>query len=189
MGFPIRRSTDQRLFAPSRSLSQRTTSFIASYRQGIHQMPLGHLIALISNAHPVLTRRTSPWRRMKLDTRHSAWVSIVERPEFIKIHPAPKPLARPQPLHIPASHDVRCSQVAHEPASLQTGAPQAYLLFTMSRNPRRRCARKRLSSSIMDADPKAGSPEQRDPARAPPLRSASAREPKMVEPDGIEPTT
>ena len=53
MGFPIRKSTDQRLFAPSRSLSQRTTSFIASYRQGIHQMPLGHLIALISNAHRI----------------------------------------------------------------------------------------------------------------------------------------
>ena len=51
VGFPIRKSWDQRLFAPSPSLSQRTTSFIASYRQGIHQMPLGHLIALISNAH------------------------------------------------------------------------------------------------------------------------------------------
>ena len=51
VGFPIRKSSDQRLFAPSRSLSQRTTSFFASYRQGIHQMPLSHLIALISNAH------------------------------------------------------------------------------------------------------------------------------------------
>ena len=51
VGFPIRKSTDQRLFAPPRSLSQRTTSFIASYRQGIHQMPLSHLIALISDAH------------------------------------------------------------------------------------------------------------------------------------------
>jgi hypothetical protein len=53
VGFPIRKSTDQRLFAPTRSLSQRTTSFFASYRQGIHQMPFGHLIALISNAHRV----------------------------------------------------------------------------------------------------------------------------------------
>ena len=52
VGFPIRKSAGQRLFAPHHSLSQRTTSFIASYRQGIHQMPLGHLIALISNAHP-----------------------------------------------------------------------------------------------------------------------------------------
>jgi hypothetical protein len=60
VGFPIRISTDQRLFAPSRSFSQRTTSFIASYRQGIHQMPLSHLIALISNAHPVLEPRARP---------------------------------------------------------------------------------------------------------------------------------
>jgi hypothetical protein len=51
VGFPIRKSVGQRLFAPHHSLSQRTTSFIASYRQGIHQMPLCHLIALISNAH------------------------------------------------------------------------------------------------------------------------------------------
>ena len=60
VGFPIRRSWDHRLFAPSPSLSQRTTSFIASYRQGIHQMPLSHLIALISNAHHALTSNTFP---------------------------------------------------------------------------------------------------------------------------------
>ena len=54
LGCPIRKSMDQSSFAAPHGLSQRTTSFIASYRQGIHQMPLGHLIALISNAH--LTR-------------------------------------------------------------------------------------------------------------------------------------
>ena len=70
MGFPIRISTDQRLFAPSRSFSQRTTSFIASYRQGIHQMPLSHLIALISNAHPVLRPSKSRSRNLSgFDTR------------------------------------------------------------------------------------------------------------------------
>ena len=52
MGFPIRKSADQRLFAPPHGLSQRTTSFIASQRQGIHRIPLRHLIALIINAHP-----------------------------------------------------------------------------------------------------------------------------------------
>ena len=52
VGCPIRKSTDQRLFAPPRGLSQRTTSFIASQRQGIHRMPLRHLITLIINAHP-----------------------------------------------------------------------------------------------------------------------------------------
>jgi hypothetical protein len=52
VGCPIRRSMDQSLFAAPHGLSQRTTSFIACVRQGIHQMPLGHLIALIINAHP-----------------------------------------------------------------------------------------------------------------------------------------
>ena len=58
MGFPIRRFPDQSLFAAPRDLSQRTTSFIASQRQGIHRTPLWHLIALIANARrPV---RSSP---------------------------------------------------------------------------------------------------------------------------------
>src|ERR1700712_1171633 len=52
VGFPIRKSLDQSLFAAPQSLSQRTTSFIASQRQGIHRIPLRHLIALIINAHP-----------------------------------------------------------------------------------------------------------------------------------------
>src|SRR5690606_33263527 len=43
-GFPIRKSADQRVLAPPRSLSQRATSFVASVRQGIHQMPLKRLI-------------------------------------------------------------------------------------------------------------------------------------------------
>jgi hypothetical protein len=59
VGFPIRKFTDQSLFAAPHDLSQRTTSFFASQRQGIHQIPLRHLIALITNAHasaaPVLS--------------------------------------------------------------------------------------------------------------------------------------
>jgi hypothetical protein len=51
VGSPIRKSADQSFFAAPRGLSQRSTSFIASQRQGIHQMPLRHLIALIINAH------------------------------------------------------------------------------------------------------------------------------------------
>ena len=39
-GCPIRRPADQRALAPPRSFSQRATSFFASWRQGIHQMPL-----------------------------------------------------------------------------------------------------------------------------------------------------
>ena len=55
VGFPIRKFLDQSLFAAPQDLSQRTTSFIASQRQGIHQIPLRHLIALIANA-----RRSAP---------------------------------------------------------------------------------------------------------------------------------
>lgn len=39
VGFPIRTSTDQRLLAAPRGFSQRATSFIASWCQGIHRMP------------------------------------------------------------------------------------------------------------------------------------------------------
>ena len=59
MGFPIRISADQSFFAAPRGFSQRSTSFIASQRQGIHQMPLRHLIALIINAHPARQRTRS----------------------------------------------------------------------------------------------------------------------------------
>ena len=38
-GCPIRKSSDQRLFAPPRSLSQLITSFIASESQGIRHAP------------------------------------------------------------------------------------------------------------------------------------------------------
>ena len=57
VGFPIRKSTDQSLFAAPRDLSQRTTSFIASQHQGIHRMPLRHLIALIIDARLLGSRR------------------------------------------------------------------------------------------------------------------------------------
>jgi hypothetical protein len=68
VGFPIRKFTDQSLFAAPHDLSQRTTSFIASQRQGIHQIPLRHLIALIAKAR-VLVRsidsarsgKRAPW--------------------------------------------------------------------------------------------------------------------------------
>ena len=58
VGFPIRKFTDQSLFAAPHDLSQRTTSFIASQRQGIHRMPFYHLITLIIDAHHA--RRAGP---------------------------------------------------------------------------------------------------------------------------------
>jgi hypothetical protein len=44
VGCPIRRSWDQRVLSPPPGLSQSATSFIASYRQGIHRTPFLRLI-------------------------------------------------------------------------------------------------------------------------------------------------
>ena len=47
-GYPIRKSPDQSVLATPRSLSQPTTSFIASQCQGIRQTPLLCLISRLS---------------------------------------------------------------------------------------------------------------------------------------------
>ena len=63
VGFPIRKSADQSFFAAPHGLSQRSTSFIASQRQGIHRTPLRHLIALIINVHTLGRMHAAPSRR------------------------------------------------------------------------------------------------------------------------------
>ena len=45
-GYPIRPSTDHRMFAPPRRFSQLTTAFLASIRQGIHRKPFSRLTIL-----------------------------------------------------------------------------------------------------------------------------------------------
>jgi hypothetical protein len=72
VGCPIRKSSDQRVFAPPRRLSQRITSFIACACQGIHQLPLRHLIILIANAHPGQNPRRY-WRKKTSFSRSERW--------------------------------------------------------------------------------------------------------------------
>ena len=74
VGCPIRKFPDQSLFAAPRNLSQRTTSFIASQRQGIRRIPLRHLIVLeirkrATQAQPSLASLKSrdPPRQTRLD--------------------------------------------------------------------------------------------------------------------------
>lgn len=50
-GCPIRKPTDHRLYAATRSLSQLTTSFIAYQCQGIHHAPLFALNIVINYYH------------------------------------------------------------------------------------------------------------------------------------------
>src|ERR1700744_4901313 len=55
VGCPIRISTDQRLLAAPRGFSQRATSFIASWCQGIHRMPFLYSISRLGPSGPNLT--------------------------------------------------------------------------------------------------------------------------------------
>ena len=61
------------MFAAPHGLSQRTTSFIASQRQGIHRILLRHLIALIIDAH-----------RSAAVSAHCAPIASIERPVCFK---------------------------------------------------------------------------------------------------------
>src|SRR5271166_5571879 len=79
VGFPIRKFTDQSLFAAPHDLSQRTTSFIASQRQGIHQIPLRHLIALIAKARGLVRAIDSA----RLGKRAPG----LKRPVLLQTHP------------------------------------------------------------------------------------------------------
>src|SRR3712207_5341980 len=63
VGFPIRKSSDQSLFAAPQGLSQRTTSFIASQRQGIHRMLLRHLITLMIDVRRLFSRQRTQSER------------------------------------------------------------------------------------------------------------------------------
>ncbi len=76
VGSPIRKSPDQSLFAAPRRLSQRITSFIASCRQGIHRMPLRHLITLIINVHLFEALR-APKDHLCLRHRSSSYLSAL----------------------------------------------------------------------------------------------------------------
>jgi hypothetical protein len=93
VGFPIRKSPDQSLFAAPRRLSQRITSFIACACQGIHQLPLRHLIVHIANAHPKQSFERH-WQKKTSFSRSVRWqrlgkanhVRRIERPNATDRH-------------------------------------------------------------------------------------------------------
>lgn len=86
MGCPIRKSSDQRVFAPPRRLSQRITSFIACACQGIHQLPLIHLIILIANIHQdfMLTSVSNDKHRQAWHTEDSVPGYQLKKTSFLR---------------------------------------------------------------------------------------------------------
>ena len=64
-GYPIRLSTDHRMFAPPRRFSQLATAFFASIRQGIRRKPLFRLTILSFLLHITHHKLlTSPYQRV-----------------------------------------------------------------------------------------------------------------------------
>ena len=159
VGFPIRKSTDQSFFAAPRGLSQRSTSFIASQRQGIHQMPLRHLIALIINAHPARQRNSD-----RASLRDNSTGRTLIRKTSLLLETDPMACGQA------CQRGMRTAAAGLTPAS----NARIDLLFTMSDNttPRRSCDRHGVERCSM-----------RTSARRPDSKS------RLVEPDGIEPTT
>jgi hypothetical protein len=160
-GFPIRKSPDQSSFATPRSLSQRTTSFIASQCQGIHRMPLRRLIALIINAlHPPPPKGT-------------AGDHTTDKTILLRIHPMPARCTPRDPAPSPPRRDGR--NPAHN---------RMNVLFTMSNNPQPEhdratpAPRHRRRTQIGQTTPRRTQPA-----------NPNGRQTRMVEPDGIEPTT
>jgi hypothetical protein len=160
-GFPIRKSPDQSSFATPRSLSQRTTSFIASQCQGIHRMPLRRLIALIINAlHPPPPKET-------------AGDHTTDKTILLRIHPMPARCTPRDPAPSPPRRDGR--NPAHN---------RMNVLFTMSNNPQPEhdratpAPRHRRRTQIGQTTPRRTQPA-----------NPNGRQTRMVEPDGIEPTT
>src|SRR6185295_1670619 len=73
-GFPIRKSSDQSVLATPRSLSQPTTSFIASQCQGIRQTPLLCLISRFVSEVMITRITTFGSFRAGDDPRHDGLV-------------------------------------------------------------------------------------------------------------------
>ena len=166
VGFPIRISTDQRVFAPPRSFSQRITSFIACACQGIHQLPLRHLIILIANAHPdrsgqSLTEKTSFSRSVR-------WPAV--KPPIIV-----EGIERSPPTHQSAKTPRQAS------ASIPDQCPNKSSLHNVKQNRQPANRPQTFSSSI-------GQPQPRTPHDKPPQKDIFQRQ-ALVELDGIEPTT
>jgi hypothetical protein len=104
VGFPIRTSADQRSLASPRGFSQRATSFIASWRQGIHRTPfsrsrISHHRPRAGPNRPMLpsldgSARTSPRRGLAAPVM----CSITHTPDHHTCERTARPSTDPAPL-------------------------------------------------------------------------------------------
>ena len=164
MGFPIRKCPDQSLFAAPRTLSQRTTSFIASQRQGIHRIPLRHLIVLIDNATPLGSGPTESHRRMT----SLAKTRMVTNDQNLLAN-VPEPLRG----QAEAQHKPQAGHGLHEPLGMGQPRSEHASLSTMTNSTRTDPSQGRtrpqtsMSSTLNQDEPTNQPVEKTAPARAP----------------------
>ena len=83
MGCPIRISTDQSLLAAPRGFSQRATSFIASWCQGIHRMPLSYSDPVVRFQASVFRKNRS--HRKQTGNRRRISIISAQNPDFFPL--------------------------------------------------------------------------------------------------------
>ena len=173
VGFPIRKSAAQSLFAAPRGLSQRTTSFIACAYQGIHRTPLRHLIALIIDARAF----RSPAARERNG-------GILEDPNHLGDGSDPAHMPRPayglQPRRRAGAMAGKTSVTRELPVGEAVKLHQLSLVH----------AKARTSGQLFSSRcQRTGSTPHGHAANQSILDKHSLAFERLVEPDGIEPTT
>jgi hypothetical protein len=139
-GCPIRKSRDQRSLASPPGLSQRATSFIASQRQGIHQMPFACIRFLPNrraqgqNPAPAIGGDQTPAPAGTHQTQAAS------HEDTFPDGPMPRPASRrlrPRPIRLghitnslltlqstPASRPARSSRTRRDPGRMITTSPK-----------------------------------------------------------------
>ena len=115
-GCPIRIFTDQSSFAAPRDFSQRTTSFIASQCQGIHQMLLSRLMLSL----PMPIRGVQPRQIERTDIRSKKDLYVLDLPAAERSSAATyilptKPFGRASVSYASKSLHSRCQSARRTP--------------------------------------------------------------------------
>jgi hypothetical protein len=104
-GCPIRTSLDHSLLAAPQGLSQRATSFIASWRQGIHQMPFSRSLP----SPPAPVGRTPPGTDRQTPRTAPTRAAAQGNPK----RPSPRPNTARRPHHAPRPRGPAACTRAH----------------------------------------------------------------------------
>ena len=130
VGCPIRTSRDQSLLAAPPGFSQPNTSFIASMRQGIHQMPFSYFktpahsgktrhMRKSTSKQPIRSRLNADQRQTKLSQRIFSKHPLIQTKNPVANHPTQSTDADSTKRPLPSMFKLTCF---------------AKRLFTMSNN-------------------------------------------------------